>query len=276
MLFKRTSILVAFAFTTSLLFFAPKIFAESADHILIAEVQIAGDSARDEFVRLYNPTDSTVDLTGWKLTKKSSTGTESNLKTDFEATIAPHGYYLIGHSSDYHGTEPADSFYSVPSNNISFDNSLLLYDAESVLIDKLGLGEAQDYETEAAPNPALYQSLVRTPVDEDTGNNFVDFVLSAAESPSPSPTPSVSPSPTPTTTPTTTPTIAPTLTPTPTPTPLPTFEPTPSPTSVPGERVIARFESPFRTTICYLKYQTIRMGFGQISFPRIVCSHSWH
>jgi len=43
-------------------------------HLVISAIEIAGVVASDDFVKIYNPTQSAVDISGWKLRKKSSTG----------------------------------------------------------------------------------------------------------------------------------------------------------------------------------------------------------
>jgi len=275
---KKIGVLTSLLFVLTVVF-VPKIFAESADHVLISHLQIAGNNADDEYLKLYNPTGSAVDLTGWKLTKKTSTGGEQNLKTDFDMNLDPGQYLLIAHSSDnYSGVETPDTFYSAQSRNISFDNSVILYDSEDNIVDKLGIGEAVDYEGSPATNLDPFQVLVRDPVNEDTDNNLNDFTLSIEVTPTPSP--SATPTPTPESTHTPSPTLVPTSTPNPTPTisptPLPTLTPTPTSTPLPYDRVIARFNSPLRTTTCYLRYQIIKTGFGQIVFPRIECQRIWH
>ncbi len=50
------------------------------DHVLISAVQIAGASSSNDFAKLYNPTGVAVDMSGWKLHKKSATGTDYSLK----------------------------------------------------------------------------------------------------------------------------------------------------------------------------------------------------
>jgi len=44
----------------------------AASHVVISQIQVAGTTnSNDEFVELYNPTDSSVDLTSWKLKKRT-------------------------------------------------------------------------------------------------------------------------------------------------------------------------------------------------------------
>lgn len=83
----------------------------------------------DEFVKLYNPTNSEIDLTGWALKKKTSTGTLNNLvsATAFIGKIAARGYFLIV-GKNYQGTDQPDLVYSQSSNNLSYtNNSVVLY-----------------------------------------------------------------------------------------------------------------------------------------------------
>lgn len=108
--------------------------------ILISEIQAGTEAngAEDEFVELYNPNDQAVDLAGWALKKKTSTGTESNLVSSgsFAGTIAPKSFFLISHAN-YQGAKPKDLTYSANSNNLAYtSNSVVLYDANGNAIDE--------------------------------------------------------------------------------------------------------------------------------------------
>src|SRR3989338_9216559 len=50
-----------------------------ANHIVISEIQINGANANQDFVELYNPKNTSEDLSGWQINKKTSTGTASSL-----------------------------------------------------------------------------------------------------------------------------------------------------------------------------------------------------
>ena len=256
---KYSTKLLAIAATASALLLSPAATFAATDHVVISQVQISGSVADDEFVELYNPTDTTVDLTGWDLKRKTESGeTESSLDTNIDLSIPPHSYLLIA-PAQYTGSVAKDAEYSTLSR-IAANNTVLLYDNESNLVDKVGFGTATDKEVAAVENPSASGSVQRK-LDEtngngqDTDNNFDDFVLlensdphnslSQIASPSPSPSPTVTPgptetpSPTPTEAPTPTetpvPSATPTATPEPTQTPGPTQTPTPQPTKTPGE-----------------------------------------
>jgi len=70
-----------------------------AGHLLIAAVQIAGASSTNDIIKIYNPTSDALDISGWKLHKKSQTGTEASLRTfPANSTIAAHDYFIWANS----------------------------------------------------------------------------------------------------------------------------------------------------------------------------------
>ena len=243
--------------------------AASANHVVISEIQVAGETADDEFVELYNPTATDVDLAGWRLTKKASTGTQTTLVSSLSGSIPSRGYFLITPQSGYTGSVSADALYSSSSSAavVAANNTVLLYsDAGATTVDKVGMGTASDREDSATVVPGTGQTLERkasssstiesmmTGADillgngEDTNSNASDFILRSArepqnsfsslepiitQTPTPTATPSSTPSPTITVTPTLTPTATPSSTPTPTVSPTSTPSATPSPTMSP-------------------------------------------
>jgi hypothetical protein len=233
----------------------------STNHVVISELQIAGNTANDEFVELYNPTDVSIPLDGWRLAKKTSAETSApySLVSKLAGLIAPKSFFLIAHPS-YIGDTTPDMLYSATSSGIAANNTVLLYsDNGQTLVDKVGMGTAQDAETATAPLPEEKQSLERkasvqstqqsmqnTGIDEhagneyDTDNNGNDFILRIIPQPQNSHNAQESQSPI-VLLPTSSPTIIPISTPTPTailltptpslPAPTPSRTPTPLPTS---------------------------------------------
>jgi len=140
-----------------------QIASNTVDHIVISEVQFAGATTIDEFVELYNPTDNAINLGGYRLSRKTSSGNKYNLLTSFaEVEMPAHSYYLITHPSGYEGRVAADAVYST-SQSIAANNTIILYsDAGQNVIDKVGAGTASDFERAVYPNnPAANQGLER-------------------------------------------------------------------------------------------------------------------
>ena len=263
-----------------------------ASHIVISEVEIRTlANADDEFIELYNPTDSNISFSGWRLTKKTAGGTQSNLIASMSGAIVSHGFFLIA-SNVYTGSAAADRSYA-SSSAIAANNAVLLYsDAGVTLVDKVGIGGASDFEDSPTATPSSGQSVERkasgsstmesmtTGADqflgnsEDNDNNSSDFILrdlpqpqnsqSAVEPASVTPTPTISV--TPTVTPTPTLTLTPTATPTPTisltPSPTATMTPTPTSTSHP----IRRF-----SVSCSFRYTFMHIMSFHIKIPHISC-----
>ncbi|PIP17085.1 MAG: hypothetical protein COX44_01855 [Candidatus Portnoybacteria bacterium CG23_combo_of_CG06-09_8_20_14_all_37_13] len=160
------------------------------NHIVISEIQIAGQTVTDEFVELYNPTDQDVVLDNWKLIKKTKSGAESNLVSSsaFQGTILAHGHFLITHKTDYQGSTAADITFSGTSYTIAKDSTVILYNTEKQVVDKVGFGLAVDKEGDVVLNPDTGWSMERKPGGEqgngqDTDNNFNDFFQQATPNP---------------------------------------------------------------------------------------------
>lgn len=157
--------------------------------ILISELKSEGQSPKDEYIELYNPNQEDVDLTGWALKKKNSAGKESNLVSSeaFQGIIPAGGYFLIappasGDQEFYTGNVPPDLRYSGKSYSFTNDNTILLYNPAAELVDKVGFGNALDFETATTTNPTKDMSIGRIWDDslqnyKDEDNNFEDFVL---------------------------------------------------------------------------------------------------
>jgi hypothetical protein len=248
-----------------------KVYSVSPN-VVISEIQVRSDAdTDDEFVELYNPSGSPVDLTGWKLARKTQSGlTQNNLIASMSGTIPAKGYFLIA-SPESLASGSADEVYGT-SSHISVDNTVLLFGADgTTLVDMVGMGVSSASETASIDNPISGGSVERKAqssssdvtmglggTDEfagngwDTDDNSADFLertvsqpqnsLSTIEPPilptptdtaTPTPSETVTPTPTETPTPSETPTPTPTETPIPTPTENPTPTTTPTPTILP-------------------------------------------
>jgi len=181
-----TAVFLIFAVLTAGFFCIQKSRADGNQKILISEVQIGAAAANNEFIELYNPTANDISLTDYKLKRKTASGKEYGLVSDFKATFIPaHGYYLITHPSGYGGDVSADIVYSSASYSIAADNTIILYNRETA-VDKVGFGISGDFETVAAVNPEDNKSIARKTANgvmQDTDNNANDFEIKNAAEP---------------------------------------------------------------------------------------------
>ncbi|MBI4130455.1 hypothetical protein HY468_04015, partial [Candidatus Roizmanbacteria bacterium] len=220
-------------------------------------------------IELYNPTASPIDLSTYRLVKRTSSGTSDVGIAAFQSgdIISAHGFFLWCNNN----IDATLNCERNTSETIANNNSIGLRDGaldSGTLIDAVTLGTVANPLGEGTPiasPPDANQSIERKPGEsdptggngEDTDNNSADFALrttaepqnaaSATETPAEI-TPSITPTPTeegatptvtltptegPTSTPTPTPTTEITATPTPTVEPTATVTPTEEPTSTP-------------------------------------------
>jgi hypothetical protein len=153
------------------------------DHLVIAAVQIgSASSSANDMVKLFNPTARLVDVSGWKLRKKSSSGTDYSLRVFPDGnTIAAGGSFMWANAGDGFGDAMHADVTSTAT--LAADNSVALLDASGTVVDAVawGTGTDQFVESIAYPtNPASGQVLERRSIGGaivDTDNNSTDFVL---------------------------------------------------------------------------------------------------
>lgn len=143
-------------------------------NIVINEVSSNGGSTL-EWVELYNPTGSAIDVSGWTI--------EDNNSTDTLPTVAaiPAGGY---------GVIVGDAVISVPGtaikivltgaigNGLAENDRLIVRDGSNTLIDQMSYGTNISVLNPAVTTPGANQSMQRSPngIDTDTA---LDWVLGA-------------------------------------------------------------------------------------------------
>jgi len=191
MITKTPSFKILFIFVFFILFlFSPLNFAfgEEINHLIITEVQITGESAYNDFIEIYNPTDSEIDISGYKLKKRNSKGNESSIRVFPEGSkIGPKSYFLWANSKEGYADSIKADLQSTAT--LAKDNSIALFDPEDTIIDALAWGDSQNPFVEGSPfpqNPGKNQSLERKCLEgtyQDKNNNANDFKIN--ENPSP-------------------------------------------------------------------------------------------
>ncbi|MDE2001826.1 MAG: lamin tail domain-containing protein, partial [Patescibacteria group bacterium] len=161
--------------------------AQAADSqpakLLISEVQTTGGSGKthDDFIELYNPNATPVNLNGYRLVKRTKTGTsDSSIKSWAEDAFIPaQGYYLWA-NSEYADIGAAPD--ATTTATLADDNGIALrYGPEDTgtIIDSVGWGAAENSFIEGSvfsENPAAGESVARSSAT-DTDVNADDFIL---------------------------------------------------------------------------------------------------
>lgn len=172
----------------------------AGDNVVIREVYLnggsAGSSYTNKFIELYNPTAAAIDVEGWSVQYKSSTGTSvtaGNIVALGDHNIQPGGSFLIQGGSngttttalptpDAAGTiNPSGSTGGV----IALSKSTAALDAvtpasllaDANLVDLVGYGAGNTFEGTAVPagGYTTTASLSRAANGADTNDNSADF-----------------------------------------------------------------------------------------------------
>lgn len=120
-----------------LLFFPFPILALS-----IVEVQIHGNLADNNYIKIYNSQEYDVDVSNYNLRKKTSTGTESSIRVFPKEIIIPSKGYLLWANSknDFHLELKADISSTA---YLAKDNAIALLDNKGNILDSLSWGSPE-------------------------------------------------------------------------------------------------------------------------------------
>ncbi len=173
-----------------------------ADHLVISEVQIQGASPNPtdkDFVEIYNPTSSIVDLSDWSIKKKNAAGTESSIVQISDGKSIPaNGFFLWANNALSVGADESNA------NTIGQNNSVALLAPDDEIVDQVAWGSTSNTQfvegTAFTPSPDGGQSIERKAQSTstaasmvgadasigngfDTDNNATDFVLRSSSQP---------------------------------------------------------------------------------------------
>ncbi|MFA7285697.1 MAG: lamin tail domain-containing protein [Candidatus Paceibacterota bacterium] len=177
---RKLILILAFVFFLN---FPQGVFA----NVLINEVQIGVEgNANDEFIELYNNGSSEVDLTGFSIYKKTSSGAESSVvsKSRFDSKKIPaNGIVFLAREDEYTGSKTVDILWP-NSYSLASNNSLTLYkDFESKTVeDTVSWGDVKNFKrsntnTGTSPdsenNPEIEIDEVATNNILNSSSNFV-------------------------------------------------------------------------------------------------------
>jgi hypothetical protein len=167
-------------------------------NIVISQVfgagSLSGSPYSHDFIELYNPTDKPVSLAGWSVQYSPATNNRWSTGTvQLTGTMAPGSYFLI----QLNGKEGIGKALPTPdliagvnvdisatSGKVALVNAVVALEGNcpvgSTLVDFIGFGTADCFETTAAPATGNTKSIVRQNNGcTDTDNNAADFVAVA-------------------------------------------------------------------------------------------------
>ncbi|MBE6054716.1 MAG: LPXTG cell wall anchor domain-containing protein [Clostridium sartagoforme] len=190
---KLLSLFLAFTMMLGLVTIPVKeVKAEVASYVVISEAYGGGGNNgatyKQDFIELYNPTDTDIDLSGWKVEYASVAGKFSQY-TDLNGVIKANGYFLIqqaaGENKD--GTSidlpTPDATGKLPMSGTNC--KVRLTDNNGTVVDFVGIGTANESEGNK-PAKGMSNSLSVQRKDNDgsslgetngwdTNNNEADF-----------------------------------------------------------------------------------------------------
>lgn len=166
---------------------------QSPEKILITEIQITGGPGKTEydFIELYNPNNYQINLNGYRLVKRTKTGTDdTGIKSWTTDVFIPANSYYLWANSGY--TDISVTPDVTTSAAVSDDNGVAIrFGAENTgtIIDGVGWGNAQNTFIEGqvfSANPGDNQSIQRkfqSGAYIDTGDNAQDFEIQNCPNP---------------------------------------------------------------------------------------------
>ena len=162
--------------------------------VVISEMRTRGPSGgNDEFVEIYNNSDSPADIGGWKLMGSSNTAPTGTRATIGAGVILParaHFLFANAGTSGYSGTVPANVTYTT---GIADNGGIALTMPDNTIVDQVGIQTTATAYKEGSPIATQLATNVdrgyqRKPGSaaitlQDTNDNAADFVLTTPSNP---------------------------------------------------------------------------------------------
>ncbi len=154
--------------------------AQLATNVVISEFRTTGPAGgTDEFVEIYNPTNTLINISLWKIQKSTGCGGTSGTQLlSFPAsTSIASGQYLLITGTGYTGVTAPDFSTTL---GIADDGGIAITDAGNVPIDQVGMCSTTFYKEGTTLVPlsgTANQSYERGNTGcTDSGNNAADFI----------------------------------------------------------------------------------------------------
>jgi P pilus assembly chaperone PapD len=132
---------------------------QAATNIVISEFRTRGPAmVNDEFIELYNPTNSSINISGWQIMGSDNAGNTSELVViPNNSTIPSKRYYLISNSVAYSGSTSPDLTYTT---DIPDDGGIALINPSnsSNPVDEVGMSSGSAYKEGAILSPLTTDS----------------------------------------------------------------------------------------------------------------------
>lgn len=164
--------------------------AAVSPHIVISQFQVAGGVHNDEFIELHNTGASSVDLNGYRVVYRSSTGSNDVHMVEWTlSTIVPAGgYYLV--ASDTYDGGGANATYTTGTVSMSGSSGGIAIRNGGLnvgfIIDAVGYGSANNGFVETATTVVPTANNSRSRLNngcQDTDNNSSDFTGTTPSAP---------------------------------------------------------------------------------------------
>lgn len=157
------------------------------DNIVISEFRTRGpNGGNDEFIEIFNPTNSTISIANWEIRASNNTGGVGTIYTFSEGTEIQRGqHFLVANASDSGYSGGVDPDVTYINSGISNTGGLALSLPDSTLVDQVGMSPGSTYKEGSTLSPMsddLDQSYERRPGGPagnctDSDSNAADFQL---------------------------------------------------------------------------------------------------
>ena len=112
---------------------------------MISEFRTHGPTgASDEFIEIYNNSDSPIDISGWKLRGSSNAGSiTTRLTINASTTLPARGHFLATNSGGYSGSVTGDQTYT---SGIADDGGIAVTLPDDSIVDQVGMSTGSAFK----------------------------------------------------------------------------------------------------------------------------------